>query len=217
MPVPIGSLSRLKVMATTTTGAPTTRTQGERSEATSGALLDAARRLFARDGFVATSLDAVVAEAGVTKGALYHHFDSKQDLFRAVFDREQARLAQALAEAFLAHEDPWEGLQSACRAFLDTALDHDVQRIVLVDSFSALGFATVREAEAGLLEGLREALRLSMTAGRLDKRPAEPLAALLFGALCEAALTTARAQDERTAHADVTAELDRVFAALSAS
>jgi AcrR family transcriptional regulator len=193
------------------------RTQSERREATTGALLDAARRQFAREGYVATSLDAVVAEAGVTKGALYHHFAGKRELFRAVFDREQAALARALAEAFAREPDPWDGLQAACRAFLDAALEPELQRIVLVDSFSALGFAAVREAEAGLLEGLREALRLSMEAGRLSRRPVEPLAALLFGALCEGALTTARAEDERAAHRAVTAELERLFDALGTS
>jgi AcrR family transcriptional regulator len=194
----------------------TGRTQSERTEATTAALLDAARELFAQDGYAATSLDAVVAQAGVTKGALYHHFAGKRELFRAVFDREQERLAIALAEAFTSEQDPWDGLQAACRGFLDVALDAEVQRIVLVDSFSALGFAAVREAEVGLLESLREALRLSMDAGRLEKRPVEPLAAILFGALCEAALTTARAEDERAAHKAVTAELGRVFDALAA-
>ncbi len=192
------------------------RTQSERREATSGALLDAGRDLFAREGYGGTSLNAVVAEAGVTKGALYHHFAGKRELFRAVFDREQRRLAHALAEAFEGEQDPWEGLQASCRAFLDAALEPELQRIVLVDSFSVLGFAAVREAEAGLLEGLREALRLSMEAGRLRTRPVEPLAALLFGALCEAALTTARADDERGAHRAVAAELGRLFDALGA-
>lgn len=195
----------------------TGRTQSERTEATTAALLDAARELFAQDGYAATSLDAVVARAGVTKGALYHHFAGKRELFRAVFDREQERLAIALAGAFTSKQDPWDGLQAACRGFLDAALDPEIQRIVLVDSFSALGFTVVREAEAGLLESLREALRLSMDAGRLEKRPVEPLAAILFGALCEAALTTARAEDERAAHKSVTAELGRVFDALAAN
>jgi AcrR family transcriptional regulator len=194
----------------------TARTQSERREATTGALLEAARELFARDGYAATSLDAVVAKAGVTKGALYHHFDGKRDLFRAVFEQEQEWLARALREAFARETDPWDGLQAACRGFLDAAIDPELQRIVLVDSFSALGFAAVREAEAGQLEGLRGALRLSMKAGRLPKRPVEPLAAILFGALCEAALTTARAEDERAAHRAVTAELKRVFEALGA-
>jgi AcrR family transcriptional regulator len=194
----------------------TGRTQSERRAATTGALLDAARARFAADGYTATSLDVVVADAGVTKGALYHHFESKRDLFKAVFDREQERLAIAVAEAFFSEPDPWEGLRIACRAFLDAALDPNVQRIVLVDSFSALGFTAVREAEATLLEGLAEALRRSMDAGRIEPRPPEPMAALLFGALCEGALSALRSDDERAAHAAVADELDRMFAALAA-
>jgi AcrR family transcriptional regulator len=191
------------------------RTQDERREATTRALLEAARGLFARDGYSATSLDAVVARAGVTKGALYHHFVGKRELFAAVFERELERLAQALGEAFQAERDPWDGLRAGCAAFLATTLDPDVRRIVLLDSFSALGFAAVRESEAGLLEALQHALRLSMRAGRLPERPAEPLAALLFGALCEAALTTARADDERAAHQAVGAEFGRLLDALA--
>jgi AcrR family transcriptional regulator len=191
------------------------RTQDERREATTRALLEAARDLFARDGYGATSLDAVVARAGVTKGALYHHFAGKRELFAAVFERELDALALALGDAFRAERDPWEGLRAACAAFLATTLDPDVRRIVLLDSFSALGFATVRESEAGLLEALGYALRLSMSEGRLPERPVEPLAALLFGALCEAALTTARADDERAAHAAVSAELMRLLDALA--
>jgi AcrR family transcriptional regulator len=193
------------------------RTQSERREATTGALLDAARELFAKDGYAATSLDAVVTRAGVTKGALYHHFAGKRELFEAVFVREQERLAEGLEQAFAREKDPWEGLQASCRGFIDIALDPELQRIVLVDSFSALGFAAVRELETDLLDRLRAALQMSMDAGHLPARPLEPLAAIIFGALCEAALTTARAEDERAAHQAVTAELKRLFDALGAA
>lgn len=192
------------------------RTQAQRSESTTTALLDAARELFAHDGYAATSLDAVVARAGVSKGALYHHFAGKQELFRAVFDREQVRLAEALAVAYTAQPDPWDGLRAGCLAFLDAALEPELQRIVLVDSFSALGFAAVREAEAGLLAALREVLGRSIEAGRIAPRPVEPLAALLFGALCEAALTTARADDQAAAKRAVATEFERLLDGLSA-
>ncbi|NLT06531.1 MAG: TetR/AcrR family transcriptional regulator [Solirubrobacterales bacterium] len=192
------------------------RTQDQRREATTRALLDAARALFARDGYATTSLDAVVARAGVTKGALYHHFDGKRELFEAVFAAELERLTGELVAAFGRAADPWEGLRAACRSFLDATTEPALRQIVLVDSFGALGFAAVREAEAPLLGALREALRLSMDAGRLPRRAPEPLAALLFGGLCEAALTTARADDERATHRAVAAELDRLLDALAA-
>src|SRR5215207_94938 len=99
------------------------RSQRERSEATRGELLAAARKLFASRGFAATSLETVVSICGVTKGALYHHFDGKRDLFRAVFEEEQRRLATIVAEAYTHKADPWSGFIAGCRAFLGEALD----------------------------------------------------------------------------------------------
>ncbi len=110
------------------------RTQAERTEATTSALVDAARELFARDGYDATSLDAVAARAGVTKGAVYHHFEGKRQLFEAVFTREVERMATPLAEAYARKKDPWDAFNAACRAFLDECLDPGLQRIVLLDA-----------------------------------------------------------------------------------
>src|SRR5688572_11986017 len=99
------------------------RTQRERSEATTSALLDVARRLFAADGYAATSLDDVVRGAGVTKGALYHRFAGKRDLFLAVYEREQHRLAQVQFEAFARNKGAWEGFYAATQAFFEASLD----------------------------------------------------------------------------------------------
>jgi AcrR family transcriptional regulator len=187
------------------------RTQVERTEATTSALVDAGRELFAQDGYAATSLDAVVARAGVTKGALYHHFDGKRELFRAVLEREQARLAERLAGAFARKRDPWDGVQAGCRAFLEEVLDPELQRIMLIDGPGALGFAALRDTEAPTLALLEAGLRRSMDAGRLGRRAVEPLAALLFGALCEAALSIARAGDQAAAQRAMAAELRRLF------
>jgi AcrR family transcriptional regulator len=191
------------------------RTQLERREATTAALLEAGRELFAKDGFAATSLDAVVARAGVTKGALYHHYAGKTELFRAVFEKEQQELGLELSDVFARKRDPWEGVQAGCRAFLEHALDPELQRIMLIDAPGTLGFAEVREAEAPTRALLEEGLRRAMDAGRLEKRPVAPLAALLFGALCEAALTVARAEDQRTAQRAMVRELRRLFDVLT--
>jgi AcrR family transcriptional regulator len=193
-----------------------TRTQSERREATIGALLDAARESFANDGYAASSLDAIVAAAGVSKGALYHHFAGKQELFQAVYEREQEQLAVICAEAAAAIDDPWAALEAGSAAFLAAVLDPEVQRIVLLDSFGALGHATVRAGEATSMALLTEALRQAIAAGRILDRPVEPLAAMLFGALCEASLTIAAAQDQRAAHAAAVAELHTWFQALAA-
>ena len=193
-----------------------TPTQAQRTEATTTALVDAARELFAHDGFAATSLDAVVARAGVTKGALYHHYDSKRALFRAVYDREQERSAAAIAAVAGRKHDPWDAFEAGSRAFLEHTLDPGVQRIVLIDAPGALGWEAMREGERASLLMMEEGLRRAIAAGRIAKRPVEPLAILLFGALCEGAMTIARAPDQDAALRGMWAELRRMFAALAA-
>ncbi len=195
----------------------TERTQRERSEATTGELLDAARRLFAADGYPATSLDDVVRAAGVTKGALYHHFEDKRDLFRAVFEREHRRLAKIAVEAYRAEDDGWEGLYAGCRAFFEAVLDPGVQRIALLDAPSVLGWEKMREIQepysfAQFSEGLQNAI----DDGKIAPRPIEPLAHMLLGAMCEAAMMVARASDQRRATREVLAELGRMLEALRA-
>ncbi|AMO61772.1 transcriptional regulator [Mycolicibacterium phlei] len=187
------------------------RTQAERTEATTTALLAAARALFVEHGYEATSLDAVAAAAGMTKGAVYHHFDGKRRLFEAVLTQEVQRMTGPLLEAYRRKKDPWEAFGSACRAFLGECLDPGVQRIVLRDGFTALGWEEVRRLEQPLLELMEQAITRAVDAGRIARRPAAPLAHFLFGALCEAAMTVARADDPDSAHRQAVSELRRVL------
>jgi AcrR family transcriptional regulator len=191
-------------------------TQAERRAATTTALVDAARELFADDGYGATSLDAVALKAGVTKGALYHHFEGKRQLFEAVFEREVDRLATELAAAYARESDPWNALEAGCRAFLEACLEPRLQRIVLLDAFAALGWDGVRQREAGLLEALELGIERAIDAGRIDPRPAAPLASFVFGALCEVAMVVARAERPARAQREAVAELGRVMDSLSA-
>lgn len=193
-----------------------TRTQRERTEATTGQLLDAARELFAADGYTAASLEDVVAAAGVTKGALYHHFSSKRDLFRGVFEREQGQLAQVCHEAYSAEADPWDGFQAGCRAFLEASIDPGVQRIVVLDAPAVLGWEAVREIEARYsMSMIERGLQQAIEHGRIDPRPTGPLAHMLFGALCEGAMTVARSGgDQRAAMREVARELGALLKAL---
>jgi AcrR family transcriptional regulator len=193
-----------------------TRTQRQRTEATTGHLLDAARRLFAADGYTATSLEDVVAAAGVTKGALYHHFSSKRDLFRAVFEQEEIALARASRLAYVEESDPWQGFQAACIAFLENSLDPGVQRIVVLDGPAVLGWETVREIEARQsLAMIERGLVQAMESGRIATRPAGPLAHMLFGALCEGAMSVARSGgDQRAAMRAMATELRSLLTAL---
>ena len=191
------------------------RTQRERTEATTAALLDAARELFAQDGYAATSLDAVVARAGVTKGALYHHFEGKRDLFAAVFARENERLLGAIVTAYGREADPWDALEAGCRAFLEETQEPGLQRIFLLDATAALGYERIRELESDSLALMELGIERAIEAGRIEPRPAKPLAHMLFGAICEIAMVTARANDREAALAEASGELRRLLRALT--
>jgi AcrR family transcriptional regulator len=193
------------------------RTQRERSEATVSELLAAARDRFAHDGYAGTSLDAIAAAAGVTKGALYHHFSGKRDLFLAVFEEEQRRLVGMVAEAYSGQEDPWDAFYEGCRAYLEASADPAVQRIVALDAPSALGWDTVREIETQTSFGsIVAGLKRAMKAGRIPERPAEPLAHLLFGAIGEGAMAIATADDQRKALRGVLDSMRALLDALAA-
>jgi AcrR family transcriptional regulator len=193
------------------------RTQRERSDATTAELLSAARELFAQDGYAATSLDAIAAAASVTKGALYHHFDSKRDVFRAVYEAEQRALADIESKAYRGEEDPWEGFYAACRAFLEASLDPGVQQITLRDAPGALGPDAMLASEADELAMTRDGLRHAMEAGSIPTRPVDPLAQLVFGALCQAATAIARSDDQRRELERMLAELRHLLDALAAA
>jgi AcrR family transcriptional regulator len=190
-------------------------TQQQRSEATTVALVEAARDLFAEDGYAATSLDAVVAKAGMTKGALYHHFAGKRELFAAVFAAEQRSLSQVVAAAYARHEDSWEAFEAGCRAFVEACQEPGVQRVFLLDAPAALGWEEIRQIESGSMEMMVLGIERAIEAGRIAPRDSRQLAHLLFGAICETAMVVARAPDQRAALRDAVAELAAVLRALA--
>jgi AcrR family transcriptional regulator len=195
---------------------PARRTQRERSEATTSDVLTAARRLFAETGYAATSLDAIASAAGLTKGAIYHHFSSKRDVFLAVYEQERGRLSEIERAAYGRKRDPWDGFIAACLAFLEASADPEVQRITLLDAPGALGWETIREIFVrDDLRTMIVALEAAMEAGRLRKRPVEPIAHLLHGAMGELAMHIAHAEDQRAALRTASAELRRLLAAVA--
>ena len=187
------------------------RTQAERTEATTTALVDAARELFAQDGYAATSLDAVAAKARVTKGAVYHHFQGKQQLFEAVFAREVDRLCTVMPAVYASKRDPWDAFEACCRAFLEECLEPGLQRIMLLDALAAMGWEGVRRMEAPMMELMEVAIARAVEAGRIAPRPAAPLAVFLYGALCETSMNVARADDQNAAHRRALTELSHVL------
>ena len=177
------------------------RTQAERTEATTGALVDAARELFARDGYDATSLDAVAARASVTKGAVYHHFEGKRQLFEAVFTREVERMLTPLADAYGRKKDPWDAFNARMpdvpgRVPRSRTAAHRPARRIRCDRLGA--DASTRIPAAGD-DGARDFPRAA-EAGRIAPRKPGPLAHFLYGAVCEMAMIVARGDDQKAAH-----------------
>lgn len=185
---------------------PTVTGQAARSEATRAKLVAAGIELFSAHGYAAVGTEQVVKRARVTRGALYHHFGDKRDLFRAVHEELETRLVQDIVAALAAaqEEDPLAALEVAARAVLDVAIDRKVARVTLIDAPSVLGWEEWREIDARHGLGLAElALRAAMDAGRISEQPVKPLAHLLLGALGEAAIMVATAPDPATARAEV--------------
>ncbi|HEV7931680.1 MAG TPA: TetR/AcrR family transcriptional regulator [Actinomadura sp.] len=194
------------------------RTQAGRSGATSSQLIAAAQRLFGRDGYAATSIDAVAVAAGVTKGAAYHHFEGKAGLFRAVFVREQEQIAAALERTAAGEPDPWSALRRGCRTFLERCLDQDFRQIALLDGPSVLGWETIREIQyEHTLRVLRDAMRAAVGEGRISEGDLTARCHLVFGALCEAGMLLARAEDPVSALREVAAEAEHLLSAFAHS
>ena len=189
--------------------------RAKQSEATRGKLLRAGRELFARRGFADVPTEEIVGRAGVTRGALYHHFRDKRDLFAAVVEQVEQEVVERIAGAALTQDDPWEQQRAAIRAYLDVCLERDVQRIVLVDAPSVLGLAAWREIEAKYGLALVQAgLQSAIDAGYIEEQPVEPLAHLFLGALAEGGLLIARAADREAARREVGNGLDRIMEGL---
>ena len=176
------------------------RTQAERLAATRAALLREARAIFASAGYEAAATEEIVKQAKVTRGALYHHFKDKRDLFEAVVEEVARGIATTIDDMTVPVSDPLEMLIEGMRAFLDACLDPAVRRIYLIDAPAVLGWHRWREIDAPHgVRSLREGIA-AVLAVRPDPALAiEPLTFLLSGASNEAALWVAEAKDEKTA------------------
>jgi AcrR family transcriptional regulator len=188
------------------------RTQSERSAATREALIAAARELFAERGYAAVGTEEIVRKAGLTRGALYHQFGGKRELFEAVYETIEREVTERIAADALVGSDPLEALGAGARAFLDHCLEPEVQRIVLIDAPSVLGWERWREIGARYGLGLIEAaLQAAIDAGAISPAPVKPLAHVLLGALDEAAMAVARAEDPAAASDEMDVVLGRML------
>jgi AcrR family transcriptional regulator len=194
---------------------PAATRKAEQSEATRRALVKVARRLFAKNGYAATPIEDIVRNARVTRGALYHHFEGKQDLFREVFEEMERELSEKVALAAAAENRPELQLEVGAQAMLDACLDPAVQRIALLDAPSVLGWEAWHEIEERYGLGLmRIAIEMAMDAGYIERQPAGPLAQVILGALIEAALAIARADDMEAAREEIGASVARLIEGL---
>lgn len=196
---------------------PGPRTQAERTRATIDQILVVARERFAVDGYDNTFVDNVAERAGMTKGALYHHFEGKRGLFAAVFENEQRAIGEAVNRAARGTKDSWQRFLRGCRGFFDAVLDPGVQRITLIDAPAVLGWEAMRDLED---EHVTSLLRLGLAQviadGHLPEQRVEPLAHLLHGAMCEAAMTVARSPDPERESRDSMAALERLLNGIAA-
>lgn len=196
------------------------RTQAERTAATRAKLLAASRKLFAVNGFADVSTQEIVAAAGVTRGALYHQFADKAELFAAVYEEVEAELVTQIATR-IAESKPADHLAAmriGARLFLDLCSAPDVQRIVLIDAPAVLGWQRWREVGMRYGLGVVEAMVAQAVAdGVVAEQPVRPTAHVLLGALDEAALFIARAEDQDAAKRDMYAVCDRLIDGIAAN
>jgi AcrR family transcriptional regulator len=196
------------------------QTQAERRSATRAALVAAGRRLFAKDGFAAVGTEQVVREAGVTRGALYHHFADKQALFAAVFEAVESELIARIGEAMAAAPgaDPLDAMRRGAAVWLDVCREPEVHRIALIDGPAVLGWAGWREiGDRYSVELVRQALQAAIAAGRIPVQPVAPLAHVLLGMVREGALYLAMAPEDGRARREVGEAIDRIILGLGSA
>jgi AcrR family transcriptional regulator len=188
--------------------------QASRSASTRAKLIRAARKLFAGKGYAAVGTEEIVRRAGVTRGALYHQFSSKEDLFLAVYEQVEQELTQRVAGTLGEVTSPFDAMRSGIRAFLEACRAPEVQRIVLIDGPAVLGWERWREvAERNGLGLIEAVLGAAIEAGEIAELAPELLAHLLMGALDEAALLVVR---DPAATDAVAATLERMLDGLRA-
>jgi AcrR family transcriptional regulator len=191
------------------------RSQQDRSTTTKADLVAAARSLFAARGYQDVPTDEIVRAAGVTRGALYHHYADKQGLFRAVVEELEREITAEIDAAFEQGPDPLSGMAAALNVFLDMCLRDEVRQISMTDAPAVLGWTTWREiqAEHGLGQ-LVDVLTRAIEDGLITPQPVRALAQLAQAAVMEAAHMIAEADDPVAARADAQQVLGGWFASL---
>jgi AcrR family transcriptional regulator len=186
--------------------------QADRRAATVALILEGARRLFAANGFDTTSMDDIAEAAGVAKGAVYHHFASKEAVFLRVLEDVQAGIAAApVPPEALKERDPAEQIASAVLRYLLAASEPDVRRVLLIDGPAVIGWRKWREIDDRFFgAGARMAMTRLLGEGA-PAREVELMAHLLMGAVMEAAILCATAEDPEATARDLSSALGRML------
>ncbi|MBO9097235.1 MULTISPECIES: TetR/AcrR family transcriptional regulator [unclassified Rhizobium] len=169
--------------------------RAETMEENRGKLIAAGRKAFAEKGYFAASMDELTADAGLTRGALYHNFGDKRGLLAAVVNEIDSEMAQRAKAIGAAQSDEWQGLLAEATAYIQMALDPEVQRIVLLDGPAVLGDPSKWPSQDNCLDVTRQAVQRLMEKGILKPLDAEAVARLLSGAALNAALWVAASED----------------------
>ncbi|MGF1473209.1 MAG: TetR/AcrR family transcriptional regulator [Rubrobacteraceae bacterium] len=192
-----------------------------RTRATRAALIGSARRLFTERGVSGVSAEELVEDAGMTRGALYHHFGGKgelggkEGLFAALYEEVQKEVSMKIRVAAGEWRDPGSALRAGCHAFLDACGDPTVRRVMLLDAPAVLGWEHWREVDARYGLGLlKEGLREAMEEGAIREQPVDPIAHLLLGAMNEAAMWIARSEEPEVALGQAGEALDELLEGL---
>lgn len=191
--------------------------RAEQAAGTRSELMRTARELFAERGYAGVGTEEIVARAGVTRGALYHHFEDKKDLFRAVHEELERDLVASIGQRIAGIDDPWELLVTGVRAFLDACTEPALMRIALVDAPVVLGWEEWRDIDTRYGLGLVSfGLQNAMDRGLFRRQAVRPLAHLLVGSMTEAAMMIAHAPDHEAARREVEGPLLAILEGLQA-
>ncbi|MCW2767072.1 MAG: transcriptional regulator, TetR family [Nocardioides sp.] len=209
------TVSRLVPKVPGVPGVPGASRRAQYSASTKRALIDVAEELFTENGYAAASLDAIVAGARVTKGALYHHFSGKQALFEAVFERVESDASRSIQKALKGKRDPWEKARAGLRAFLDVVQEPRYRRIVIQEGPSVLGYERYREQEErSTFANVVDIVRSVLNAGtwELDEAMLQTFARIFFGAMSSAGESVSSAEDPIEAAARVETAIGFILA-----
>ena len=190
------------------------RTQAQRRATTRRALLDAARSLFAERGYHGTAAEEIVRRAGLTRGALYHHFEDKKDLFRAVVDEMEGEIDEEIEEAERAQSGLPEAVMAGYRAFIDAVLDPEMRRTFFLDGPSVLGWEWHQIDARHAVGKIEEGLEALIAEGFMEPQPIKAMARLINGVLLEAAFFVATSEDPQAARDEIWDAMERLLGGL---